>query len=140
MIVSELERDRLKHLFVQDQKMDLDDQKGDLEAASEALNTVIAAHRKHQQIQDSIVSELRRLADAQAAEMQTSARKLQEAQQQQQAIQTLLGRDDGSVGMVCIPQYALLPYISLTSRFNDRIVLCHQPPAAVVHPCHRSVL
>ena len=48
-----------------------EDQKKDLEAASEALNTVAAAHRKHQQIQDSIVTELRRLADAHAAEMQT---------------------------------------------------------------------
>lgn len=62
------------------------------------LQAVIAAHKKHEQIQDSIVSELRRLADAHAAEMQTSARKLFEAQQRQYAIQKLLGRDDG---MVC---------------------------------------
>jgi hypothetical protein len=76
-------------------------QKSDLETASEALKAVIAAHRRCHQIQDSIVSELRRLADAQAAEMQTSARKLQEAQQRQHAIQARLGRDDGSASMVC---------------------------------------
>ena len=84
-----------------------EDQKSDLEAALEGLNTVSAAHRKHQQIQDSIVTELRRLADAHAAEMQTSARKLQEAQHRQQAIQTALGRDDGCAGVVCISSIEL---------------------------------
>lgn len=91
-----------------------EDQKSALEAASKGLNAVSAAHRKHQQIQDAIVAELRRLADAHAAEMQTSARKLQEAQQRQQAIQTALGRDDGGAGMVCIPFKGVLLYISCT--------------------------